>query len=57
MNNDCFLKTGIKRTVVNLNRCIVFCTGCEPVCPEDAITHPSEEETLKIIDELKKTTT
>ena len=47
-------KDGKKRTVVNPNRCIVFCTGCEPVCPEGAISHPSEEETLKIIDELKK---
>jgi NAD-dependent dihydropyrimidine dehydrogenase PreA subunit len=50
-------KDGKKRTVVNPNRCIVFCRGCQPVCPEGAITHPSEEETLKIIEELKKATT
>jgi formate hydrogenlyase subunit 6/NADH:ubiquinone oxidoreductase subunit I len=47
-------KGGQKRTKVNPNRCIVFCRGCEDVCPEGAITHPSEEETQKVIDELKK---
>jgi ferredoxin len=47
-------KNGEKRTVVNPNRSIVLCRGCEDVCPEDAITHPSEEETLKMIDELKE---
>ncbi len=46
-------KNGEKRTVVNPNTCVVFCRGCEDVCPVDAITHPSEEETQKIIDELK----
>jgi ferredoxin len=45
---------GQKRAVVIPKRCIVFCRGCEPVCPEGAITHPSEEETLKIIDKLKE---
>ena len=43
-----------KRTVVNPNKCIVFCRGCEDICPVGAITHPSEEETQKIIDKLKK---
>jgi ferredoxin len=43
-----------KRTVVNPGRCIVFCRGCEDVCPFGAITYPSEGETQKIIDELKK---
>ena len=43
-----------KRTIVNPNKCIVFCRGCEEVCPAQAITHPSEEETQKIIDKLKK---
>ena len=47
-------KGGQKRTVVNPDRCIVFCRGCEDVCPVGAITHPLEEETQKIIDELKK---
>jgi len=46
-------KDGKKRIVVNPNRCIVFCRGCQAVCPEGAITHPSEEETKKIIDKLK----
>lgn len=43
-----------KRTVVNPNKCIVFCIGCEDICPTGAITHPSEEKTQKKIDELKK---
>jgi NAD-dependent dihydropyrimidine dehydrogenase PreA subunit len=46
-------KDGQKRTVVNPDRCIVFCRGCEDVCPAGAITHPAEEENQKIIDELK----
>jgi NAD-dependent dihydropyrimidine dehydrogenase PreA subunit len=45
-----------KRSIVkNLNSCIVLCRGCEYICPAHAITHPSEEETQKIIDKLKKT--
>ncbi len=48
-------KDGKKRTVVkNPNACVVFCRGCEDICPAQDITHPSEEETQKIIDELKK---
>jgi ferredoxin len=50
-------KDGKKRIVVNPNRCIVFCRGCQPVCPEGAITHPSEEETQKIIEQLKEAKT
>lgn len=47
-------KDGQKRTVVSPNKCIVFCRGCEDICPVGAITHPSEEETQKIIGKLKK---
>jgi formate hydrogenlyase subunit 6/NADH:ubiquinone oxidoreductase subunit I len=47
-------KDGEKITEVNPNRCIVFCRGCEDICPVSAISHPSEEETQRIIDELKK---
>ena len=46
---------GKKRTVVkNPNACIVFCRGCEDICPAGAITHPSEEETRRIIRKLQK---
>jgi NAD-dependent dihydropyrimidine dehydrogenase PreA subunit len=49
-------KEGKKRSIVkNLKSCVVFCRGCEDICPTGAITHPSEEETQKIIDKLKKT--
>jgi NAD-dependent dihydropyrimidine dehydrogenase PreA subunit len=47
-------KEGKKRSVVkNPNSCVVFCRGCEDICPAGAITHPSEEETQKIIEKLK----
>ena len=48
-------KEGKKRSVVkNPNSYVVFCRGCEDICPAGAITHPSEEETQKIIEKLKK---
>lgn len=48
-------KDGKKRPVVkNPYNCVVFCTGCQPECPVGAITHPSEEETIKRIENLKK---
>lgn len=47
-------KGGQKLSVVkNPNNCVVFCRGCEDICPAGAISHPSEEETQKIIDQLK----
>jgi NAD-dependent dihydropyrimidine dehydrogenase PreA subunit len=47
-------KDGKKETVVTPNACVVFCRGCEDICPVGAITHPSEEETQKIIHKLHK---
>ncbi|MCW4043956.1 MAG: ferredoxin family protein [Candidatus Bathyarchaeota archaeon] len=50
-------RDGKKLPVVkNPYNCIVFCRGCEDkeVCPVGAITHPSEEETHKIIEKLQK---
>jgi NAD-dependent dihydropyrimidine dehydrogenase PreA subunit len=43
-----------KITTVTPNRCVVFCRGCEDICPANAISHPNEEETQKIIDKLKE---
>jgi NAD-dependent dihydropyrimidine dehydrogenase PreA subunit len=43
-----------KPVVTNPNACVVFCTGCEEQCPAGAITHPSKEETQKIIKKLQK---
>ncbi|MCW4007195.1 MAG: ferredoxin family protein [Candidatus Bathyarchaeota archaeon] len=49
-------KDGKRRTIVkNPYNCVVFCRGCEEICPVGAISHPSEEETRKIIQALKKT--
>jgi len=45
-------KNGKKKTVVNPNSCVVFCRGCEDICPAGAITHPSEEKTQKLIHKL-----
>jgi ferredoxin len=42
-----------KRIAVNPNSCVVFCRGCEDICPSGAISHPSEEETQKVIDKLR----
>jgi len=48
-------KDGKRITVVkNPNSCVVFCRGCEDICPAGAITHPSEKETQKIIEKLQK---
>ncbi len=47
-------KNGKKRTVVKPNSCVVFCRGCEDICPANAITHPSEEKTQAIINRLKR---
>jgi formate hydrogenlyase subunit 6/NADH:ubiquinone oxidoreductase subunit I len=46
---------GKKKTSINLNRCVVFCRGCEDICPVGAISHPDEEEIQAIIDKIKKT--
>jgi NAD-dependent dihydropyrimidine dehydrogenase PreA subunit len=46
---------GKKKTVVNPNRCVVFCRGCEDICPAGAISHPDEEETQRAIDKIRQT--
>jgi NAD-dependent dihydropyrimidine dehydrogenase PreA subunit len=51
-------KDGKKRSVVkNPTNCVVFCTGCDGICPAGAITHPSKKETCELIQKLKKTKT
>jgi NAD-dependent dihydropyrimidine dehydrogenase PreA subunit len=34
--------------------CVVFCSGCDPICPVAAISHPSKKEAGKIISTLRK---
>ena len=49
-------KEGKKKSVVkNPNSCVVFCTGCDGICPADAITHPSKKNTQETIKTLRKT--
>ncbi len=46
---------GKKKTVVsNPYRCVVTCTGCDPVCPAGAIEHPSKREFVTKLRELRK---
>jgi formate hydrogenlyase subunit 6/NADH:ubiquinone oxidoreductase subunit I len=45
---------GKRRITVILNKCVVFCRGCEDICPAGAISHPSEEETQKTIETLQE---
>ena len=48
-------KQGEKSPVVrNPYNCVVLCTGCQSQCLATAITHPSKEETRKIIKKLQK---
>ena len=43
-----------KKTIeINPNRCVIFCRGCENICPQGAISHPDEAETQKIVDNLR----
>jgi NAD-dependent dihydropyrimidine dehydrogenase PreA subunit len=48
-------KNGKKKSVVkNPNSCVVFCKGCQEICPAAAITHPPIRETHELISKLKK---
>jgi NAD-dependent dihydropyrimidine dehydrogenase PreA subunit len=47
-------KEGKKISVVkNPYSCVVLCNGCDAVCPEGAISHPSKTETRELIKKLK----
>ncbi len=49
-------KDQTKKTVVkNPYSCVVLCAGCDDVCKEGAIAHPSKDKTLKIIEKLQRT--
>ena len=47
-------ESGKRKITVNPNKCVVFCRGCEDICPACAISHPSEEETQKTIEKLQE---
>ncbi|MDG6222863.1 MAG: 4Fe-4S dicluster domain-containing protein [Candidatus Bathyarchaeota archaeon] len=48
-------KDGEKQVVIkNPYNCVVLCTGCDSICPTGAMSHPSVEETEKIIEDLQK---
>jgi len=43
-----YAEKGGKPKVVKPKNCVVGCTGCEPICPQNAISHPPKSylETL-----------
>ena len=43
-----YAKRDGKPMVVRPHNCIFGCTGCQPICPMNAITHPSKERHGKI---------
>jgi NAD-dependent dihydropyrimidine dehydrogenase PreA subunit len=45
---------GQRPVVKNANNCVVYCNGCDEICPSGAIEHPSKVETGKIISKLRK---
>ena len=40
--------------VKNADNCIVYCNGCDAICPSGAISHPSKLETGKTISKLRR---
>jgi NAD-dependent dihydropyrimidine dehydrogenase PreA subunit len=56
-----FCKRGVfalhenKKTVIvkNPNNCKVYCKNCQKQCASNAITHPSEEQTMAYIKKLQ----
>ncbi len=38
----------------NPYNCVVLCAGCDSICPEGAIKHPSKRETQKTIRNLRQ---
>jgi NAD-dependent dihydropyrimidine dehydrogenase PreA subunit len=48
-------KGGKKTSIVkNPDNCVVYCVGCDSICPVGAIKHPSKKEVAKIVSNLRK---
>ncbi len=48
-------KEGRKKIVVkNPNNCVVFCTGCDDICPAGAIKHQTKKATREKIKTLRE---
>ncbi len=48
-------KEGQTKTVVKKPySCVTLCTGCDPICPAGAISHPTRKEFLKELRTLRK---
>ncbi len=44
----------IRPLVKNPYNCVVLCTGCDSICPQGAIKHPSKRITKEAIRNLRK---
>ncbi len=40
--------------VKNPYNCVVACSGCEPICPSNAIIFPDMEEFVEVYDKIKE---
>lgn len=43
-----------KPVVLDFDACVMFCKGCQDICPAGAISHPSRKETRDLILKLRK---
>ena len=43
-----------KPIITNPFNCIVACSGCEPICPSQAISFPDMEEFVEAYDKIKE---
>lgn len=48
-SHSVFEKIDGKVMVVKAFNCVVGCTGCDPLCPEGAISHPPREYLVNLI--------
>lgn len=46
--NGVYLEEKGNPKVVNPKNCVVGCTGCDEICPQGAISHPSKEYLEKL---------
>ena len=51
-----YSKENEKPKVVNPKNCVVGCTGCDEICPQKAISHPSKEYLEELVkrDDFKR---
>jgi len=53
-SNNVFAQGELHTEVVNPYNCVVGCSACQKECETGAISFPSKEELIKIINELRE---